>query len=87
MFLANFYCYLEHNNKNDFVIDHDNVWNWLGFNQKYNAKCALEKILQIIQIIKSCFCRNKSTMIRRLENAIKYNIKSNLYYIIKKLKC
>ena len=43
MFLASFYCYLKHDNKNDFVIDLDNVWNWLGFNQKYNAKCALEK--------------------------------------------
>jgi len=43
MFLASFYCYLKHDNKNDFVIDLDNVWSWLGFNQKYNAKCALEK--------------------------------------------
>ena len=43
MFLASFYCYLKHDNKNDFVIDLDNVWNWLGFNQKSNAKYALEK--------------------------------------------
>lgn len=43
MFLASFYCYLKHDNRNDFVIDLDNVWKWLGFNQKYNAKYALEK--------------------------------------------
>ena len=43
MFLASFYCYLKHDKQNDFVIDLDNVWKWLGFNQKYNAKYALEK--------------------------------------------
>jgi hypothetical protein len=43
MFLASFYCYLNYNSKNDFVIDLDNVWKWLGFNQKYNAKRVLEK--------------------------------------------
>ena len=53
MFLASFYCYLQHDNKNDFVIDLDNVWKWLGFNQKSNAKYALEKILLLTMIIKS----------------------------------
>ena len=43
MFVASFYCYLKHDNKNDFVIDLDNVWKWLGFQQKYHAKCGLEK--------------------------------------------
>ena len=43
MFLASFYCYLNYNPKEDFVIDLDNVWKWLGFNQKYNAKRVLEK--------------------------------------------
>jgi len=43
MFLASFYCYLNYNSKNNFVIDLDNVWKWLGFNQKYNAKRVLEK--------------------------------------------
>jgi hypothetical protein len=43
MFLASFYCYLKHDNKNDFVIDLDNVWNWLGFSSKFNAKRLLEK--------------------------------------------
>ena len=43
MFLASFYCYLNHDNKNDFVIDLDNVWQWLGFGQKVKAKVLLEK--------------------------------------------
>lgn len=43
MFIASFYCYLKHDYKNDFVIDLDNVWKWLGFQQKYHAKCGLVK--------------------------------------------
>jgi len=43
IFLASFYCYLNHDNKNDFVIDLDNVWRWLGFGQKVKAKVLLEK--------------------------------------------
>ena len=42
MFLSSFYCYLNYN-KTDFVIDLDNIWKWLGFNQKFNAKRLLEK--------------------------------------------
>lgn len=43
MFVASFYCYLNHDAKNDFVIDLDKVWRWLGFQSKYNAKRLLEK--------------------------------------------
>lgn len=43
MFLASFYYYLNHDNKNDFVIDLDNVWQWLSFGQKVKAKVLLEK--------------------------------------------
>ena len=42
IFLASFYCYLKYDYKNDFVIDLDNVWQWLGFNQKVKAKILLE---------------------------------------------
>ena len=58
LFLSSFYCYLNHHPTNDFVIDLDNVWKWLGFFQKENAKRLLEKqfILdkdyKILQIIK-----------------------------------
>ena len=43
LFLSSFYCYLKYDTKNDFVIDLDNVWKWLGFQQKYHAKYLLEK--------------------------------------------
>jgi len=43
LFLSSFYCYLKYDPKNDFVIDLDNVWKWLGFSQKNNAKTLLEK--------------------------------------------
>jgi hypothetical protein len=34
---------LKYDYKNDFVIDLDDVWKWLGFQQKYHAKYLLEK--------------------------------------------
>jgi hypothetical protein len=43
LFVSSFYCYLNCDQKNDFVIDLDNVWKWLGFNQKEGAKRLLEK--------------------------------------------
>jgi phage anti-repressor protein len=43
MFISSFYCYLNYHPTNDFVIDLDDVWKWLGFNQKYNAKRTLDK--------------------------------------------
>lgn len=43
MFVSSFYCYLNYNQKNDFVIDFDDVWKWLGFLQKVKAKLLLEK--------------------------------------------
>ena len=43
LFISSFYCYLNYNSTTDFVIDLDNVWKWLDFNQKYNAKRVLEK--------------------------------------------
>ena len=43
IFLSSFYCYLKYDKQKDFVIDLDNIWNWLGFSQKVNAKMLLEK--------------------------------------------
>jgi hypothetical protein len=42
LFLSSFYCYLNCDSKNDFVIDLDNVWKWVGYNQKVKAKILLE---------------------------------------------
>ena len=43
LFLSSFYCYLKYDSKNDFVIDLDNIWQWLGFSQKIKSKQMLEK--------------------------------------------
>jgi len=47
IFLSSFYCFLKYDSKNDFVVDLDNVWKWLGFSQKANAKMLLEKQFEI----------------------------------------
>jgi len=43
LFVSSFYCYLQYHPKNDFVIDFDEVWKWLGFSRKDNAKRNLDK--------------------------------------------
>ena len=53
IFSTNFYCFLNYHPKNDFIIDLDNVWKWLGFQSKFNSKRILERILRLILIIKN----------------------------------
>ena len=43
LFVSSFYCYLNYDKNIDFVIDLDNVWVWLGFTLKENAKRMLLK--------------------------------------------
>ena len=43
IFLGNFYCYINYDSVNDFVIDFDNIWKWIGFTRKDSAKKLLEK--------------------------------------------
>jgi hypothetical protein len=43
LFLSSFYCFLKYDQKNDFIIDLDDVWKWLDFSQKQRAKELLEK--------------------------------------------
>lgn len=62
MFVASFYCYLNCDKKNDFIIDLDNVWKWLGFSQKVRAKELLEKHFKIdIDYQKSLSLAGKQT--------------------------
>ena len=42
LFIASFYCYLNCD-PNEFVIDLDNIWEWLGFSRKDPAKKTLVK--------------------------------------------
>jgi hypothetical protein len=43
LFISSFYCYFNYNKNTDFVIDLDNIWEWLGFSKKIKAKTILEK--------------------------------------------
>lgn len=47
LFVASFYCFLNYDKKNDFIIDFDNVWKWLSFTRKDSAKKLLEKFFTI----------------------------------------
>lgn len=62
LFLSSFYCYLNCDPKNDFVIDLDKIWKWLGFCSKYNAKRLLENSFIIDKdYIKSLLLEAKQT--------------------------
>lgn len=43
LFLTSFYCYLNHHPTNDFVIDLDELWKWIGFSKKQKSLLLLEK--------------------------------------------
>jgi hypothetical protein len=47
LFISSFYCYLNYDKNNDFVVDLDNIWKWMGFKQKINAKMILEKYFKV----------------------------------------
>ena len=65
LFLSSFYCYINCDSKNDFVIDLDNVWNWLGFVQKVNAKRLLEKNFIINKDYKFLLCQSAKQTIQQ----------------------
>ena len=43
LFVATFYSFLNYDSRTDFVIDLDDVWNWLGFSNKAHSKRLLKK--------------------------------------------
>jgi len=53
LFVASFYCYLNCDQKNDFIIDLDNVWKWLEFSTKQKIILLLKKHFVIDKDYKS----------------------------------
>lgn len=47
LFVSSFYCYLNYDKTTDFVVDFDDIWKWLGFTLKENAKRILLKFFVI----------------------------------------
>ena len=43
LFVSSFYCYLNYDKNIDFVVDLDDIWKWLGFQQKIDCRRLLEK--------------------------------------------
>ena len=64
LFVASFYCFLNYNQRNDFVIDLDNVWKWVGFSQKVRAKNLLEKHFIIDTDYKILLCHQSEQVSR-----------------------
>jgi hypothetical protein len=58
MFVTSYYCFLNYHSTNDYVIDLDNVWKWLGFSQKAMAKRNLEKHFILDKDYKNSLCRS-----------------------------
>lgn len=58
IFVSSFYCYLNYHPTNDFIIDLDNIWKWLGFSQKIRAKNVLERHFLIDKDYKILFARS-----------------------------
>ena len=46
LFISSFYCYSNFKS-DDFVIDLDDIWRWLGFSRKNDAKKCLEKNFKV----------------------------------------
>ena len=46
LFIASFYCYVNYKN-DEFIVDLDNIWSWLGYPRKQKAKDLLEKFFKV----------------------------------------
>jgi hypothetical protein len=85
MFIASFYCYLNH--QDEFIIDLDNIWKWLGFSTKQKSKELLEKnfiinkeyILLTQQVKQTTHTKgghNKETIMLNIKTFKKYCLKA-----------
>ena len=88
LFVASFYCFLNYDKKNDFVIDFDNVWKWLGFTRKDNSKRLLEKFFIIEIDYKIIFRRTEENKIKvetrgRKEENIMLNVNTFKKFCLK----
>ena len=83
MFVASFYCYLNYHD--EFIIDLDNIWKWLGFNQKVKAKVLLENHFKInIDYIKSLSHEGKQSIhikLKLFQNLVKQKILNPYHHL------
>jgi len=76
LFISSFYCYLNYKS-DDFVIDLDDIWSWLGFTRKDNTKRLLEKYFKPDIDFKRVFLRTEeNSSIGRPSEKIMLSIKT-----------
>ena len=86
LFVSSFYCYLNYDKNMDFVVDLDNIWKWLGFQQKYNALRMLEKHFKLEIDYKSAYQFGGAVFNEKEEN-IKQNGGQNIKKLFLTIKC
>ena len=84
LFVSSFYCYLNYDKNIDFVVDLDNIWKWLGFQQKYHAKTVLEKHFRLDIDYKTALATSGTVS---EEAYIKQNGGQNKQTILLTIKC
>jgi hypothetical protein len=85
LFISSFYCYLNYNQTTDFIINLDDIWQWLGFSQKVNAKVSLEKHFILDHDYKIMLCQTAEKVLHGGHNkeTIMLNIKTFKLFCIK----
>ena len=87
LFVSSFYCYLNYDKNLDFIVDLDDIWKWLGFKQKINAKILLEKNFKLDIDYKTAFVATKAVLEEVNNINIKQNGGQNKQTILLTIKC
>ena len=85
LFVSSFYCYLNYDKNLDFIVDLDNIWKWLGFQQKSNALRMLEKHFKLDIDYKSGHQLGGAVL--KEANSVKQNGCQNKQNILLTIKC
>ncbi len=85
LFVSSFYCYLNYDKNIDFVVDLDNIWKWLGFQQKVKAVVLLEKHFKCDIDYKTALPSGKA--VSEQEPTVKQNGGQNKQTILLTIKC
>jgi hypothetical protein len=85
LFVSSFYCYLNYDKNIDFVVDLDDIWKWLGFQQKVKAVVLLEKHFNCDIDYKTALPSGKA--VSEQEPTVKQNGGQNKQTILLTIKC
>ena len=83
LFIGSFYCYLNYDAKRDFIVDVDDVWKWMGFQQKYHMVTVLERHFTVDSDYKNISSSTGGARIEEQKGRGGHNIKK----IMMTIKC